>query len=77
MLHIKLSNIEKLDMKLNHGSLLAWPIPKETNINCTKASAKKKIQKQKHIMKSSSNHIVITQKDKRFLLLKTTKKILG
>ena len=57
-------------MKLKHGSLLVWPIPLETNINCTKASAKKKIQKQKNIMKNNSNHIVTiylsAQEDKIF-----------
>ena len=57
-------------MKLNHESFLVWP--QVTNINCTKASAKKKIQKQKNIRKNNSNHIVIiyftAQKDKRFLL---------
>ena len=69
---MKLSNIQKLDMKLNHGSLLVWPIPLETNINCTKSSAKKKIQKQKNITKNNSNHIVTiyvsAQKEKRFFL---------
>ena len=46
-------------MKLNHGSLLDWQILQETKINCTKDFAKKKIQKQKNIMKSNSSHIII------------------
>ena len=53
-----------------------------TNINCTKASAKKKIRKQKNIMKNSSNHIVIiylhcSERQKILTIsniLKTTKK---
>ena len=32
-------------MKLNYGSFLNQSILQETNINCTKASAKKKDQK--------------------------------
>ena len=72
-------------MKLNHGSILVWPIPQETNINCPKASTRKKIQKQKNIMKNNSNHIVIkylhfSEKQKILTItnvLKTTTKILG
>ena len=80
MLHIKLSNIQKLDMKPNHGSLMDWPILEE--MNYTKASANEKIQKQKNIMKSNSNHIVIiylhcSERQKILTIsniLKTTKK---
>ena len=72
-------------MKLNYGSFLNQSILQETNINCTKASAKKKIKKQKNIMKSNLNHIVIIylhclERQKILTtstILKTTKKILG
>ena len=44
-------------MSLKHESLLNWPILYEPKIKCI--SAKKKIQNQKNISKSNSNHTVI------------------
>ena len=47
MLLIKISNTQNLNLKLNHGLHVDWPIPLKSKINFTKVSARKKIHTQK------------------------------
>ena len=59
MLLIKISNIQSLNLKLNQGLHLDWPIPLKSKIIFTKVSARKKIHKKK-IMKDNLKHIVMS-----------------
>ena len=53
MLLIKISNTQNLNLKLNHGFHLDWPILLKSKINFTKVSARKKIHSKKKIMKNN------------------------
>ena len=59
MLLIKRSNIQSLNLKLNHGLHLDWAILLKSKINFTKVSARKKIHTKNKIMKDNSKLTVI------------------
>ena len=56
---MKISNTQSLNLKLNYGLHLDWPILLKSKINFTKVSARKKIHTKKKIMKDNSKHTVI------------------
>ena len=59
MLLIEISNTQSLNLKLNHGLHLDWPILLKSKIKFTKVSARKKIHTKKKIIKDNSKHTIM------------------